>query len=190
MDSLIFVKDGLQGVRISALLIEAGITGCDALLKWGTTRRGPASENPGFLHDIFCRVGGDRDASQPEVRTNAMVQINSSGVVGDNLWLWRADHELPRNAGVKNSRNKVWNAMRVEGDNVIMYGLFAEHALHDQIVWNGENGKTFFFQCELPYDVTQHNFGDLGYAGYVIGDHVKQHQLQGGGSTRISGTTR
>jgi len=117
----------------------------------------------------------------PEVMTNTMIQINSSNVVGDNLWLWRADHEGPRNSGVTHSRNKVWNAMQVNGDNVIIYGLFAEHALHDQVVWNGENGKTFFFQCELPYDVTQQNFGDAGYSGYVIGDHVKEHDLRGAG---------
>mmetsp|Transcript_64197 Transcript_64197/g.139487 ORF Transcript_64197/g.139487 Transcript_64197/m.139487 type:complete len:635 (+) Transcript_64197:117-2021(+) len=180
MDSLIFVKDGLEGVRISALLLEAGPAGTHSLLKWGT-RKGAVSTNSGFMHDIFCRVGGDRDASLPEARTNNMVEINTDNVVGDNLWLWRADHEAPRNGSVKDSRNKVWNAMAVNGDNVIMYGLFAEHVLHDQVVWSGENGKTFFFQCELPYDVTQQNFGEPGYGGYVIGPHVQKHAVHGAG---------
>jgi len=180
MDSLIFVRDGLEGVRIAGLMVQGGEAGSNALIKWGTRKSGSA-QNSGFLYDIFCRIGGDRDASRPEVRTNKMVLINSSNVVGDNLWLWRADHEMPRNDGVKNSRHKVFNALEVNGDNVIMYGLFAEHTLHDLTVWNGENGKTFFYQCEMPYDVTQHNFGDQGYAGYVIGEHVKTHTLMGAG---------
>jgi len=180
MESLIFVRDGLEGVRIAGLMVQGGQAGSNALIKWGTRKSGSA-ENAGFLYDIFCRIGGDRDASMPEARTNKMVLINSSNVVGDNLWLWRADHEVPNNVGVKDSRNKVFNALEVNGDNVIMYGLFAEHTLHDLTVWNGENGKTFFYQCELPYDVTQQNFGDQGYAGYVIADHVKTHTLRGAG---------
>jgi len=180
MESLIFVQDGLEDVRIAGLMVQGGPTGSNALIKWGTRKSGSA-EIAGFLYDIFCRIGGDRDASMPEVRTNKMILINSSNVVGDNLWLWRADHEVPDNVGVTDSRNKAFNALEVNGDNVIMYGLFAEHTLHDLTVWNGENGKTFFYQCELPYDVTQQNFGDQGYAGYVIADHVKTHTLRGAG---------
>merc|ERR1712060_909484 len=33
----------------------------------------------------------------------------------------------------------------------------------------------------MPYDVTQQNFGDQGYAGYVIGTQVKTHMLMGAG---------
>jgi len=180
MDSLIFVKDDLQGVRIAGLMVQGGEAGSNALIQWGTHCR-QVVQHPGFLYDIFCRIGGDRDASMPEVKTNKMVLINSSNVVGDNLWLWRADHEMPDNVGVKDSRHKVINALEVNGDNVTMYGLFAEHTLGHQTVWNGENGKTFFYQCELPYDVTQQNFGDQGYAGYVVADHVQAHALHGGG---------
>lgn len=38
----------------------------------------------------------------------------------------------------------------------------------------GENGKTFFFQCELPYDVTP-AYGTAGYVGYRVNDNVKTH---------------
>jgi len=187
MDSLIFVKDGLKGVRIASLMVQGGEAGSNSLIKWGTqTPRFGAhthqvDQRPGYLYDIFCRIGGDRDASMPEVRTDKMVLINSSNVIGDNLWLWRADHELPKNVGVTDSRHKVFNALEVNGDDVIMYGLFAEHTLGNQTVWNGENGKTFFYQCELPYDVKQQNFGDQGYAGYVVAEHVQTHTLRGGG---------
>merc|ERR1712061_755394 len=140
-----------------------------------------AAQNAGFMYDIFCRVGGERPSAQVQGWTNKMVQVNSSGVVGDNLWLWRADHEVPNNGGVVDSRNAVHHGLEVNGDDVVMYGLFCEHTLRDLTVWNGENGKTFFYQCEMPYDVTQANFGDKGYAGYTVADHVNSHTLQGAG---------
>jgi len=180
MDALLLVRDGLVGVRVAGLMLQAGPNGSGALLQWGTAT-GAAGPNPGFVQDLFCRVGGDRDSAEVQVSTHSMVRINTSGVVGDNLWLWRADHEVPSNEGVTDSRNEVFHGLEVNGDDVIMYGLFCEHSLRDQTVWNGENGKTFFYQCELPYDVTQANFGDLGYAGYAVGAHVASHSLEGAG---------
>ena len=35
------------------------------------------------------------------------------------------------------------------------YGLAVEHVHKDLVVWSGERGKTFFFQSEMPYGVTQ-----------------------------------
>ena len=32
------------------------------------------------------------------------------------------------------------------------YGLFVEPYQMYQTLWNGENGKTIFFQNEMPYD--------------------------------------
>ena len=34
------------------------------------------------------------------------------------------------------------------------YGLAVEHTLGDQVVWKGDGGRTYFYQSELPYDVT------------------------------------
>jgi len=45
------------------------------------------------------------------------------------------------------------------------YGLAVEHAEQDLTVWNGERGRTYFYQSELPYGVTQADYGDKGYAG-------------------------
>jgi len=53
--------------------------------------------------------------------------------------------------------------------------------LTDQIQWNGNGGKTFMFQSEMPYDVTQANFGDKGYSGYKVASHVKTHLAYGVG---------
>ena len=40
----------------------------------------------------------------------------------------------------------------VNGDNVLATGLFVEHYQKYQVVWNGNGGKTIFFQNEMPYD--------------------------------------
>merc|ERR1740138_2049857 len=37
------------------------------------------------------------------------------------------------------------------------------------------------FQSEMPYDVTQANFGDMGFAGYRVGEQVQTHQAYGVG---------
>jgi len=101
------------------------------------------------------------------------MQVNSDNVVIDNVWLWRADHDV---AGpVKNSRNPVETGLIVNGDNVIGYGLACEHTLGDMLVWNGENGRSFFYQSEFPYDVTQQNYADKGYVAFRIGDNVQTH---------------
>jgi predicted heme/steroid binding protein len=47
--------------------------------------------------------------------------------------------------------------------------------------WNGENGETYFYQSEYPYDVTQENYGDKGFAAYKVGDDVTSHKAYGAG---------
>merc|ERR1712060_853682 len=137
---------------------------------------------PGVLSDVICRVGGASGASGADVSTDQMIQLNAPGVICDHLWLWRADHQAPGWPNpVKFSRNPVFNCLEVNGDGVLCYGLFAEHVLRDAVVWNGENGKVFLFQCELPYDVTQQNFGDAGYVGFRIAPHIQKHELRGAG---------
>ena len=47
------------------------------------------------MHGLKCPINSTRIV-QPggaQVSARSMVRIDSPGVVGDNLWLWRADHE-------------------------------------------------------------------------------------------------
>ena len=100
-----------------------------------------------------------------------MMEINNQYVIIDHTWLWRADHEI--NGGkVYNSRNYVENGLVVNADNVRAYGLFSEHNLGDLVQWNANNGEVYFYQSELPYDVTQSNFADAGYSGFRVADNV------------------
>jgi hypothetical protein len=105
-----------------------------------------------------------------------MLEINSQHVIGDNLWLWRADHN--KNGPVHDRHGALDHGLVVNGDNVTMYGLFAEHALKQQVLWNGENGSTFFYQSEMPYDVE----ADWDFPSYEVADNVQSHSLYGGGA--------
>jgi len=129
------------------------------------------------------------------------VVIHSGHVIGDNLWLWRADHsqldlarhEQPKTYPANQARpDEVYHlvqqgeyacahGLEVWGNDVTVFGLAVEHANRDQTVWRGERGRTFFYQCELPYDATQASFGDPGFAGYVVGESVEEHEAVGVG---------
>eukprot|EP00553_Chaetoceros_curvisetus_P008473 CAMPEP_0204614074 /NCGR_PEP_ID=MMETSP0717-20131115/1892_1 /ASSEMBLY_ACC=CAM_ASM_000666 /TAXON_ID=230516 /ORGANISM="Chaetoceros curvisetus" /LENGTH=642 /DNA_ID=CAMNT_0051626665 /DNA_START=45 /DNA_END=1974 /DNA_ORIENTATION=+ len=194
------------GVRIAGLMLEASVQtelpspspnansdGVTSLIEFGepdvTNDTGDAT-NPGLLSDIFTRVGGSNlDRS---VSTDVMVRVHSGNVVGDNLWLWRADHvRLDKANGEKpNDPNFPYyhqvrigecttkNAIEVRGDNVKMYGLFCEHTTEHQMVWKGEGGSVTFFQCELPYDVNI-DFGHNGFTGYYVDGKVDVHTARG-----------
>lgn len=117
------------------------------------------------MSDVFARVGGATNSKTNPVETGYMVKISSSNVIIDHTWLWRADHDI---AGlVTNSANPTDGALRVDGEHVIAYGLFAEHTLKTLVQWFGNYGRTYFMQSELPYDVTQQNFGTQ--TGYEVG---------------------
>eukprot|EP01106_Pelomyxa_sp_JSP_P001346 TRINITY_DN11_c0_g1_i8.p1 TRINITY_DN11_c0_g1~~TRINITY_DN11_c0_g1_i8.p1 ORF type:complete len:173 (+),score=63.80 TRINITY_DN11_c0_g1_i8:205-723(+) len=103
-----------------------------------------------------------------------MVQINSGNVVIDNSWLWRADHYVGGGL-VYNSMNPVLHSAVIAGANVTAYGLMAEHTLADMVVWSGQGGRTYFFQSEYPYDVTQANYGTPGYVAYRVSSGVASH---------------
>lgn len=164
------------GVRIAGILLEAGTQEAPVLLKWGQEGDHP---NSGFLYDCFVRVGGPNDSKNIQVKAKEMVQINSSNIVCDNFWLWRADHDV--GGIVRNGDNPCDTALRVEGDHVTVYGLAVEHTLQDIVKWNGDDGKVYFFQAEYPYDVTQANYGDPGYVAYRIAPDVTRHKAWGVG---------
>lgn len=166
-NACIEVADGTDA-RIAGLLLDAGPTQSDVLLRWGTDEAAGNEEAPGIMSDLFVRVGGPNNSQWSEVNAEVMVEINNQHVIIDHTWLWRADHDT--GGSVRDSKNYNQNGLIVNSDNVWAYGLFSEHNLGNLVEWNGNNGKVFFYQSEIPYDVTQANFGDMGYAGFVVGD--------------------
>ncbi len=71
----------------------------------------------------------------------------------------------------------------MNGDHVTLYGLFVEHAQEYQTVWNGEGGRVFFYQSEMPYDPPSQEawrHGAVnGYASYKVADAVATHEAWG-----------
>jgi len=164
----------VDGVRVAGLLLEAGHKDTPSLLEWGDGSYSGNEKNPGFLHDIFARVGGPKPHPSNR-KAKVMLKINTGHVIGDNLWLWRADHS---EEGLIKGTCPCENALIVNGDDVTFYGLAAEHTQKDLVVWNGERGSTYFYQSELPYDAHP-SYGQLGYAGYRVTANVKQHLAYG-----------
>ncbi|HSY19954.1 MAG TPA: invasin domain 3-containing protein, partial [Candidatus Acidoferrales bacterium] len=134
----------VNGVKVGGLLFDAGPVQSPTLLQVGTTNS-PLnhSSDPTFIYDISMRVGGASAGS-----TVSCMQINANDAVADNVWLWRADH----GTGVGWTQNPCDYGLIVNGDRVTIYGLFVEHHQKYQTLWNGNWGRLYFYQSELPYD--------------------------------------
>lgn len=166
----------VDGVTIAGILFDAGEAGSDHLLQVGPEdASADHSDHPILLADVFTRIGGAVDG-----KADVTVEINSDDVIGDHFWLWRADHgkEADSTGWTKNIGK---NGVVVNGDDVTIYGLFVEHFQEYQTLWNGENGRTFFYQSEIPYDppyqsdYMSHDGTVKGYASYKVADHVTSH---------------
>jgi hypothetical protein len=167
----------VDGVTVCGLTIDAGKVFSKELFVLGKPdSRKSHTANPVFLYDIFFRVGGPAEGS-----ASACMVINSEDVCIDHIWLWRADH----GNGVGWDKNRAANGLIVNGDNVTIYGLFNEHFQEYQTLWNGNNGRVYFYQSEMPYDPPsvdswKHD-GINGYASYKVADKVKNHEAWGVG---------
>jgi hypothetical protein len=164
-------------------MFDAGPESSPVLLRvgagHGNSGAGTSDANdPTTLSDVFFRIGG------PHVgKANVALEVNSDHVLLDDIWAWRADH----GSGVGWTSNTADTGLVVNGDDVLATGLFVEHFQKDEVVWNGENGKTIMFQNEMPYDppdqaAWQQPDGTLGYAAYKVADSVRTHEGWGLGS--------
>ncbi len=168
----------VDGVKVAGLLIDAGQVNSKLLMEVGPTgSAADHSANPTSLHDVYVRVGGAAVG-----RATESLRINSDDVIGDHLWLWRGDH----GDGIGWNLNTAARGLVVNGDDVTMYGLFVEHYQRHQTTWNGNRGRTYFYQNEMPYDPPNQaawmNGATRGYAAYKVADGVTSHQAWGLGS--------
>jgi hypothetical protein len=168
----------VDGVKIAGLLFDAGTTSSKTLLEVGPAGSTAShAADPTSLHDVYVRIGG---AGVGKAATSLVV--NSKNVIGDHMWIWRADH----GSGVGWTSNTADTGLVVNGDDVTMYGLFVEHFQKTQVIWNGNGGRTYFFQNEMPYDPPNQsawtNGSTQGYAAYKVADSVTSHQAYGLGS--------
>jgi len=167
----IVVADDAEGVRLSGFLLQAGKKRSEALLLVGEhPRDGGSQSNPTIIYDIFSRVGGgeiepgdDPAVVNPDFlgTCETMVVVNQNHTILDHIWCWRADHVGSDQSGLGTEFARVDHAVVVRGDRVKMFGVFAENALKEQIVWEGDSGELYFQQSTLPSDVS----GDWDYPG-------------------------
>ena len=171
----------VPGVTLAGLFVDAGPEMSRVLVEVGP--RGAARDHaadPTLLADVFFRVGG---AAVGNAET--CLQVNSRHVIGDHLWIWRADHGDREGGRV----HVAWDESRgaqglvVNGDDVTFYGSFVEHFQRDQVIWKGERGRTFFYQCELPYDPPSQAAwrpgSPRGWAAYKVADDIREHHATG-----------
>ncbi|MEU8603607.1 coagulation factor 5/8 type domain-containing protein [Streptomyces parvulus] len=168
----------VDGVRLAGFLIDAGPVNSSTLLEVGPAgASADHSANPTTVQDVFIRIGG----AGPGKATTSMV-INSRHTVVDHTWVWRADH----GEGVGWETNRADYGVVVNGDDVLATGLFVEHFNKYDVQWNGQRGRTIFFQNEKAYDAPDQaavqNGSVKGYAAYKVGDQVTEHEGWGLGS--------
>lgn len=171
--------DGKVTVTLAGILFDAGPQETEYLLAVGDENSEDMElQGHTLLADLFFRVGGAKDY---DTSVNCCVELHQNGIIGDNFWVWRADH----GSGVGWNRNKATNGIRITGDNVTIYALMVEHFQEYQTIWEGEGGKTVFYQCEIPYDIPNQeewmsHDGDVnGFASYKVADGVDSHEAYG-----------
>jgi hypothetical protein len=173
----------VPGAIVAGVTIDAGLAESPVLLRMGKKHGHGHStpRNPATLSDVYFRVGG------PHVgKTHIALEVNSDNVLIDHTWVWRGDHGVEGFTDTERWRTNTgrYGAV-INGDHVTATGLFVEHFQRYNTVWNGEHCTTVLYQNELPYDPpTQADWmnGDVeGYAGYKVGDHVRNHTLYGAG---------
>jgi hypothetical protein len=178
--NLAMLVAGVPGVKLSGMIFDAGTVNSPTLLQVGFPggRGWSDPADPTLVQDVFFRVGG----ATPGRATDSLV-VNSSQVILDNIWAWRADH----GNGVGWTSNVGDTGVVVNGDDVTAYGLFVEHYQKAQVIWNGRDGTDIFFQNEMPYDppsqaAWMENPATDGYPAFLITRHAAGFSGYGMGS--------
>ena len=167
----------VDGLSLCGVIFDAGESSSHLLVvgERGASRR--HKDNPSIVQDVVYRVGG----TGAKARTGVCVEINSNDVIVDHTWIWRADH----GANTGWNANTAKNGLVVNGGNVVCYGLFVEHFQEYDVLWNGEDGRTFFLQNEKCYDPPgnaawmSHDGSKRGYSAYKVAPGVKRHYAVG-----------
>lgn len=170
----------VDGIKIAGVLVDAGTVNSQTLMRIGPDGSSAShAANPVTLNDVFFRIGGATVGKA----TQSLV-VNTDDTIIDHTWIWRADHGNGGTVGW--NTNTADTGLVVNGRNVTAYGLFVEHYQKTQVIWNGNGGRTYFFQNELPYDPPNQsawkNGNTNGYPAYKVGASVTSHEAWGLGS--------
>lgn len=186
------VSENADDLILAGLLFDAGTIESDALVHLGAAEStgvdgagasavegGAKDVKPSLLADVYFRVGGI--ASDGPCKTKACIVVDLDNVVGDNLWVWRADH----GDNVGWDMNTCENGIIINGSGVKMYALMVEHFNGYQTMWNGNDGTCIMYQSEVPYDVPDRgqwinpDGKRFGYASFKVADDVSSFSATG-----------
>ena len=180
----------VDGVRVAGLLVDAGSYSKNMVVVGEEGKHTPKIA-PVVLSDLYLRIGGVKNV---HTETDVALAIHADGTLGDNFWIWRADHsqgvgwedvsyENEEGTLVTEYGNPVKTGLLVTGDDVSCYALMVEHCEGYQTDWRGERGLTVMYQSETPYRVPAQDkwmSGDKnGCASYKVGENVKAHRAYG-----------
>jgi hypothetical protein len=91
----------VPGVKLSGLLFDAGTINSPILLQVGLLPLlpilrsvGSDPNNPTMIQDVFFRIAGANIG-----KATVSLEVNSSNVIIDDIWVWRADHGNPGTVG-------------------------------------------------------------------------------------------
>lgn len=169
------VSENADDLILAGLLFDAGTAESENLVRLGAKD----GAKPSLIADVYFRVGGI--ASDEPCKTKACITIDLDNVVGDNLWVWRADH----GDNVGWDLNTCENGIIINGDNVTMYALMVEHFNGYQTMWNGNDGTCIMYQSEVPYDVPDRgqwinpDGKRFGYASFKVAEDVSSFNATG-----------
>ncbi len=168
----------VDGVKVAGVLFDAGTINSPTLLTIGPSGSTAShAANPTTVQDVYFRIGGAFAGKS----TTSLV-VNSNNTIIDHIWAWRGDH----GAGIGWDVNTADTGLIVNGNDVLATGLFVEHYQKYEVIWNGERGRTIFFQNEMPYDPPNQaawmNGTTKGYASYKVANNVTTHEAWGVGA--------
>lgn len=169
--------EDVGGITIAGVILDAGRHSSSMVLLGKEGCNKDHSANPTVLHDVIFRVGGTGKLGT----CDSCLVINSNDVIIDHTWIWRADH----GAETGWYTNKSKNGCVVNGNNVLFYGLFCEHFQEYDILFRGDNCKTYFVQNEKCYDPQKqeewmsHDGSKKGFAAYKVCNNVNRHYAVG-----------
>ncbi len=169
------VTENADDLILAGLLFDAGTVESKNLVRLGAKK----DAAPSLLADVYFRVGGI--PSDGPCKTKACITIDLDNVVGDNLWVWRADH----GDNVGWDLNTCENGIIINGAGVTMYALMVEHFNGYQTMWNGNDGTCIMYQSEVPYDVPDRgqwinpDGKRFGYASFKVAEDVSSFSATG-----------
>ena len=146
----------------------------------------------------WCKsVGRERTPVRPRIRcacttfiaewagpgpgkAKCMVTIYTNHVIGENFWLWRADHGSGRRLEGKHQRQRSARRRRQRHD--VRPVRRTQPGISDSLERQRRPG--YFYQSEMPYDPPFEPGSGVtanknGFASYKVGDKVTTHEAWG-----------